>query len=193
MSEATRRASIIESLLFVSGEPISIRRLAHVLDWSTGEVRSALQLTANAMVHRGIRLQLDGDQVQLVTAPENAEFVRRFLGLQRSAQLSRPALETLSIVAYRQPVTRGEIEEIRGVAADRVLAGLVSRGLVEERGRRRTPGRPIQYGTTFAFLEAFGLSGLQDLPGTDADLPAQASFGILGLKEDAEAVQPALS
>ena len=105
--------------------------------------------------------------MQLVTAPEVAEDVRRFLGLSGSARLSTAALETLAIIAYRQPITRAEIEAIRGVNCDGVLRTLLAKGLIEEVGRAEGPGRPILYGTTMLFLQHFGLRSLADLPPLD--------------------------
>jgi segregation and condensation protein B len=100
----------------------------------------------------------------MVTAPDCASYVERFLGLQFSGKLSTAALETLAIVAYRQPITRAQVEEIRGVNCEGVLRNLVARGLVEELGRLDRAGRPILYGTTFEFLQYFGLSDLTELP-----------------------------
>jgi segregation and condensation protein B len=100
----------------------------------------------------------------MVTAPEATDHVRRFLGLELSGRLSPAALETLAIVAYRQPVTRAEIENIRGVNSDSVLRTLINRGLIEEQGRLEQVGRPIVYGTTFEFLQQFGLSSTDELP-----------------------------
>jgi segregation and condensation protein B len=109
-------------------------------------------------------LQRQGDGLQLVTHPRAAAVVQRFLGLETSARLSTAALETLAIVAYRQPVTRAHIEAIRGVNPDYALATLTARGLVEEVGRLNAVGRPALFGTTFEFLRAFGLRSLDDLP-----------------------------
>jgi segregation and condensation protein B len=100
----------------------------------------------------------------MVTAPEATDFVRRFLGLELTSKLSPAALETLAIVAYRQPATRAQIEAVRGVNSDSVLRTLVNRGLVEEVGRLDQAGRPIIYGTTFEFLQQFGLSSVEQLP-----------------------------
>jgi len=119
-----------------------------------------------------------------VTAPENADVVRRFLEVSRQPKLSRPSLETLAIVAYRQPVTRGEIESIRGVNVDRIMANLQARGWIEELGRRDVPGRPIEYGTTDGFLELFGLLTLDDLPPLESsgDLPREP-LRVLGMRQ----------
>ena len=120
-----------------------------------------------AYTGRGLCLQRIGNRVQLTTTPEAAPYVERFLGLEARTRLSRAALETLAIVVYRQPITRPEIESIRGVSSDSVLRTLLSVGLVEEIGRAPTVGRPILYGSTFEFLQHFGLSSLEELPPLD--------------------------
>jgi hypothetical protein len=109
-------------------------------------------------------LHRKGDKVQLTTHPECAPYIEKFLGLDLTSRLSKPALETLSIIAYQQPVTRAQIEQVRGVNCDGVLANLLNKGLIEEVGRLETAGRPIQYGVTFAFLQHFGLRSLDDMP-----------------------------
>jgi segregation and condensation protein B len=119
----------------------------------------------------GIRLQVHGGKAQLVTAPENAAVVQRFLGTAKPPALSRAALEALTVIAYRQPVTRSEIEAARGVNSDRAVQTLLARGLIEERGQRETLGRPMQYGTTFGFLEYFGLASLDELPPLSEEQP----------------------
>jgi segregation and condensation protein B len=111
-----------------------------------------------------LRLQRTGHRVHMVTAPEAAEIVGSFLGLEHSGKPSPAALETLAIIAYRQPITRAEIEAIRGVNSDSVLRTLINRGLIEEQGRLEQAGRPIIYATTFDFLQHFGLSSLEQLP-----------------------------
>ncbi|RPI57554.1 MAG: SMC-Scp complex subunit ScpB [Chloroflexi bacterium] len=154
----------IESLLFVAGEPVSSGRLATVLQVDGSRVEEALAELEGEYQGRGFRLQRKGERAQLVSAPEAAETVRVFLGLELSSKVSPAALETLAIVAYRQPVTRAEIESVRGVSSDSVLRTLVARGLVEEQGRLEQAGRPIIYGTTFEFLQQFGLTSLEQLP-----------------------------
>jgi segregation and condensation protein B len=130
----------------------------------------------------GIRVQIHDNSAQLVTAPENSDVVHRFLGTAKPAALSRSALETLTIVAYRQPVTRPEIEAVRGVNSDRAVQTLVARGLIEERGKRQTLGRPAEYGTTFSFLEYFGLGSLEDLPALPSTSPQEPDLIDLGLR-----------
>ena len=147
---------------------------------------------------RGWILQHHGEHVQLTTAPRFADYVRRFLGIERQSRLSSAALESLAIVAYRQPVTRSEIESVRGVDCTGVLATLMQRNLVEAVGRQDSPGNPILYGTTPEFLMHFGLGSLDELPplgdvnGQDAnlhlgDLVAQAHADIELSVESAEA------
>jgi len=158
----------IEALLFVADEPISVRQLAQVLEASQGEVEAALERIATHYRERGLRLQRQDGVVQFVTAPEAASCVQRFLGLDLSSKLSVAALETLALVAYRQPITRAQVEAVRGVSCDGVLRTLVSRGLITALGRLDQVGRPIIYGTTFDFLQHFGLSDLGELPPIEA-------------------------
>lgn len=165
----------VESLLFVADAPISVGRLAEALEATPGQVERALTDLEGLYTERGLRLQRAGNQVQLVTAPEAASSIERFLGLGARTRLSRAALETLAIIAYRQPITRPEIEIIRGVGSDSVLRTLLSNGLIEEVGRAPTVGRPILYGTTFEFLQHFGLRGLDELPPLDSvQVPEEA-------------------
>lgn len=173
-------ASAIESILLVAVEPVPVAGLASATGVSRSDVREALA-RVRARLTGGIRLQEHRGAYQLVTAPENVEAVRRFLGEVRPAPLSRAALETLAVVAYRQPVTRAEIDNTRAVDSDRALRTLLTRELVEEVGRRPGPGRPAEYGTTQRFLEYFGLPSLDDLPPLDvAPVPLEAS--ALGLR-----------
>jgi len=121
---------------------------------------------------RGIRLQRLGTQVQLVTAPENARYVAALLGLPMTAKLTSAALETLAVIGYRQPMTRSQIESVRGVNSDRALVSLIQYGLVAEIGRAQTVGRPALFATTAEFLQQFGLTSLEQLPGVFAGEPA---------------------
>ena len=159
--------ALLESLLFVAAEPARIANLASVLDVSEEEIEEALLLMAEEYSQRGVRLQRKRQRVQFVTAPEAADAVRRFLGLELTSKLSPAALETMAIVAYQQPITRAQIEAIRGVNSDSVLRTLINRGMVEEQGRLDQVGRPILFGTTFEFLQQFGLSSLEQLPPLD--------------------------
>lgn len=173
-------ASAIESILLVASEPVSRAELANATGAARVDVRGALAHLRERL-DGGIRLQEHGGKVQLVSAPENVEAVRRFLGAVRPAPLSRAALETLAIVAYRQPVTRAEIDATRAVDSDRALRTLLVRELVEEVGRRPGPGRPAEYGTTVHFLEHFGLASLDHLPPLDLE-PATLEGSALGLR-----------
>ena len=156
--------ALVESLLFVASEPSPIERLASVLQATPEQVEEALRTLDEQYTGRGLRLQRKRQRVQLVTNPDAADAVRQFLGLELTGKLSPAALETLAIVAYRQPVTRAQVEAVRGVNSDSVIRTLVNRGLIEEQGRLDQAGRPIIYGTTFDFLQQFGLSSLDQLP-----------------------------
>ncbi len=154
----------LEALLFVAPEPVSARQLAQALEMPVREVEQALSELAEDLRARGLRLQQHRGRWQLTTAPELAPLVERFLGLEATSRLSRAALETLAIIAYRQPISRPQVDAIRGVNSDGVIRSLLSKGLIEEVGRAEGPGRPILYGTTAAFLQAFGLASLDELP-----------------------------
>ncbi|MBN1890492.1 MAG: SMC-Scp complex subunit ScpB [Thermoflexales bacterium] len=192
--------ALIESLLFVADEPVSVARLAQATEASLDQVEAALAILAtqgmsnvpnaagNGSGERGLRLQRKGERVQLATHPSAAPAITRFLGLELSSKLSAAALETLAIVAYRQPCTRSQIEAVRGVNCDSVLKNLLSKGLVEEVGRLETVGHPILYGTTFEFLQHFGLSNLSELPPL---LPEEAEKIQEMARPRAEADQPA--
>ena len=162
--ETVQLKSLIESLLFVADRPVTVQELAASLEAEVKEVQDALLQLQTEYQERGIRLQYRGEQMQMVSAPEAGAAIERFLGLEISGRLSSAALETLSIVAYLQPVTRPQIEAIRGVQSDGVLRSLVRRGLLEQVGRAETVGRPILFGTTLEFLQQFGLQSLSDLP-----------------------------
>lgn len=155
----------LEALLFVASNPVTPAQLAAVLNITTAEVDQELQrMQESYQEGRGLALQWHGGRVQMTTAPELAGVVENFLGLEATSRLSRAAMETLTIVAYRQPITRPGIDAIRGVSSDGVLKNLLSKGLVFEVGRTEGPGRPILYGTTEEFLQHFGLSSLTQLP-----------------------------
>ena len=176
---------MVESLLFVADEPVSVGRLAEALETTPGEVERALRELEAALSDRGLRLERMGSRVQMVTAPEAAPYVERLLGLKERRRLSPAALETLAIIAYQQPISRPQIEAIRGVNCDSVLRTLLAAGLIEEVGRAQTVGRPILYGTTFAFLQHFGLRSLEDLPALEKleDHEVPPGRGTSGLRE----------
>lgn len=163
-SRVAALASLVEAVLFVAGRPVEVGELSRVLGVPPDAVEDAVALLAGAGEGRGITLQRHAGALQLVSHPDSASVVQRFLGQEMSARLTPAALETLAIVAYRQPVTRAQVEEIRGVNPDHALTNLLTRGLVEEVGRLTAVGRPALFGTTFEFLRAFGLRSLDDLP-----------------------------
>ena len=156
--------SLLESLLFVADEPVAVSQLAKALEVEMESIKEALERLRAEYSQRGLRIQRKGERVQMVTAPEAASHIERFLGLRLSGKLSTAALETLAIIAYQQPITRAQIEAVRGVNCDGVLRTLTSKGLIEEIGRLEQAGRPIIYGTTFEFLQYFGLQDLAELP-----------------------------
>jgi segregation and condensation protein B len=162
--EIDEAKAVLESILFVADEPVSTTRLAETLQVDRAIVGKAAKLLSEEYKGRGLRVQVHDDKVQIVTAPEMAPYVERFLGLQYSGTLSAAALETLAIVAYRQPITRPDIEAIRGVDCQGVLKGLLARGLIDVVDRLETAGRPLVYATTFEFLQHFGLEDLEELP-----------------------------
>jgi segregation and condensation protein B len=155
---------IIESILLVAEKPISSKELSKCTEAMVSEVQDVLVELIKEYENRGIKIIRKGEYYSMVTDPENAEAVSRFLNEELRHDLSGAALETLSIITYKQPVTRLEIEEIRGVASDQILRNLLIRGLIQEVGRKDSPGRPILYGTTMEFLQYFGLEGEHQLP-----------------------------
>lgn len=159
---------LLESLLFVASGPVPTTRLATALEVTPARSEGLLRELETEYGRRGLRLQWSsGGAVQLTTAPEASAVVERFLGLETTTRLSQAALEVLAIVAYSQPVTRPQVDQLRGVNSDGALRSLLSKGLIEELGRLEKPGRPIIYGTTPDFLQSFGLSALTDMPSLD--------------------------
>jgi segregation and condensation protein B len=159
-----RLPAVIESILFVADEPVKLALLAKALRKPVSDVEAALAVLDERTADGGTRLQRIGDSVQLVTDPDAGPYVERFLGLESRQRLSSAALESLAIIAYKQPMTRAGVEQVRGVNSDGAIASLLSRGLVEEVGRAPGPGRPALLGTTVRFLEHFGLRRPEDLP-----------------------------
>jgi segregation and condensation protein B len=164
--------SNLEALLFVAERPLRRREIAALAGTDTATVDALLGDLEVSLRERGIRLLTDGDQVELATAPEAGVLVARYVGAD-AVRLSPASLETLAIVAYRQPVTRGAIERIRGVDSDYTVRSLLHRRLIVELGRSEAPGRPFLYGTGFDFLERFGLTSLEGLPPLDVDVAAR--------------------
>ena len=156
---------MVEALLFVSGEPLTLKALAKATEWDEEAVLEALgELQARFQgADSGLQVLEIAGGWQLGTRPDYATTIGKLLA-PHANRLTRPGLETVTIVAYRQPLTQAEIEAIRGVNCDGVLKTLAERELIEEVGRKQTPGRPILYGTTPAFLHYFGLASLEELP-----------------------------
>ncbi len=166
MMDTNELAHVIEAILFVAGEPVNVKDMQRALDVTEDETRQAIDaLDSDYSFHRrGITLKRFGEHIQLSTRAEYAPYVERLLQPIQKQSLSQSALETLAIVAYRQPVTKLEMEAVRGVKCDYSVQSLVNKGLIEEVGRKEALGRPILYGTTDKFLSHFGLHSLEDLP-----------------------------
>lgn len=162
----------LEALLFVAERPLSRREIATLAGTDRASVDARLGDLEVSLESRGIRLVIDGDRVELATAPEGGALVARYVGAD-VVRLSPASLETLAIVAYRQPVTKSAIERIRGVDSDYTIRTLLHRRLVVELGRSDTPGRPFLYGTGFEFLERFGLTSLEEMPVLEVDVAAR--------------------
>ena len=179
----------LEAVLFAAPGTMTVAQLAAALDAPSGEVERELEALASEYESqgRGIRLQQHNGRVQLTSAPEAAVDIERLLGLEVSSALSRAAVETLAIVMYQQPLTRPQIDAIRGVNSDGVLRSLLVKGLIHELGRAESPGRPILYGVTSEFLQYFGLSSLDELPPLDLDALKEAAQESA---QDAEAETP---
>ncbi|HML31613.1 SMC-Scp complex subunit ScpB [Sporomusa sphaeroides] len=162
----------IEALLFASGQPLPAAKIAQILDIHVDHVHALIVEMTGIMVseQRGLTIVEVAGGYQLCTKPSLVDIVSKLAELQDS-KLSAAALETLAIVAFKQPVTKQEIESIRGVKADRVIATLLDRTLIKEVGRKEAVGRPILYGTTNEFLQCFGLNSLDDLPAIASLLP----------------------
>lgn len=171
--EPRRMRSIVESILVVSGEPVSLEDLKQTLgrNWniSIQDIKNLLGELHRDYTQegRGYQIKEIAGKFQLYTDPSNAEWVKHYLSLKNAHRLSKPALETLAIIAYRQPVTKLEIEGIRGVNVDGVLKKLTGMGLVRTKGRKEIPGHPYCYITTEKFLDYFGLKNLAELPKRD--------------------------
>lgn len=181
--EINELKAIIEGILFVSGdEGVTVKQLTNILDLSEESVVHLLDELTYDYEHpgRGIRLLKSKDFYHLTTKPEHSIYFKKMLESPQSTRLSQAALEVLAIIAYKQPITRIEIEEIRGVSSHRPLQTLIARSLVEEVGRKDTVGRPILFGTTKDFLTYFGLTSLDELP------PLKEDFQLEQLQEDAD-------
>jgi segregation and condensation protein B len=158
--------SLIESLLFVSGEPLEVKQIASIIECSIGFTEELLKemIENYNLASRGIKIINSGSSYSLVTKTENSSYIEKLLGINTRQALSQAAIETLAIIAYKQPATRIDIDEIRGVKSDKAISTLVEKGLIKENGRLDVPGRPILYGTTEEFLKYFGLQNTNEIP-----------------------------
>ena len=164
--ETNNIAHIIEAILFVAGEPVAIGDLAAALELSEMETMHAVEEMQKQYDadRRGVVLKRYGDHVRMETRPEYAPYVERLLQPVQKQSLSQTVLETLAVIAYRQPATKGEVEQVRGVKCDYSVQALLAKGLIQAAGRNEALGRPILYVTTDKFLEHFGLSDIRELP-----------------------------
>lgn len=181
----------VEALLFVASEPLSIKQLAKLTHAQETEIAATLQRVAEEYAERGIVLREVAGGYRFATSPLAREIVEAYL-LPPKTTLSTPALEALAIVAHLQPVTKSEIEAIRGVSSDSVVNTLVDRGFIAEAGRKDVVGRPMQYQTTPFFLESFGLRSLDDLPQLELEPGQPLELNLLTLppQKNAEDVVP---
>ena len=155
----------IEAILFAAGEPVSIDQIAEATGQTEVQVQGALdELKKVLSGTRGLRLSHDGRTYTLITNPDYTDDVQKYLGSQVKAELTKPALETLAVIAYRQPITKNEIDEIRGVTSDQSVKNLLLRGLIVEQGKKNEAGHPVLYATSHKFLQHFGLSSPTELP-----------------------------
>ena len=186
--EMNELCSAAEAILFASGEPVHIDRICLALELDRRSAEQVLGQLGDyyAFERRGIRLIRMEDTWQLCSAPDYADQVRRAFEIRKTAKLSQPALEVLTIIAYYQPTTRAYVDQLRGVDSAYTVGLLLDRKLIEECGRLQVPGRPRLYRTTKKFLRAFHLSSLEDLP----ELPGMEAEGQLRLGEDGELVPP---
>jgi segregation and condensation protein B len=186
---ASASVAEIEALLFVAERPLTRAELRTLTGLGRDEVDARLGDLEMQLRDRGIRLVSSGEQVMLGTSPESGRLIARYLGADE-VRLSPAALETLAIVAYRQPVTRGTIERIRGVDSGHVVRGLLHRRLILEQGRADSPGRPILYVTSMEFMERFGLTSLDDLPPIEAEIAGRLAEAAAAETPGAEGVEP---
>lgn len=155
---------ILEAILFVAGEPVAVADLAQALEVSEMEIMHAVEALERECERRGVTVHRYGDHLRMETRPEYAPYVEHLLQPVQRQTLSQTAMETLAVIAYRQPVTKGEVEQVRGVKCDYSVQSLLHKGLIREAGRKEALGRPILYATTDRFLEHFGISDIRELP-----------------------------
>lgn len=186
--------AVIEAILFVAGDPVNVAELAHHMNLTMNEMDDVLSQLARSFIetNRGVRLNRNGGEAYLSIDPVRAQAVEKFLQPMKKQALSQAVMETLSVIAYRQPATRAEIEAVRGVKCDYSVQMLLKRGLIEEAGQRDTLGRPTEYRTTDKFLMHFGIESIDQLPDINAikpdvpELPASSGHmaGVKGPFEE---------
>lgn len=164
MNQKAKLKNIIEAILFVAEKPINVKELAKISNYLSFDVQKVLLELISDYKKRGLRIIRKGDYFQLITAPEIAKYIARYLNQELKKELGEAALETLAIITYKQPITRMEIEKIRGVNCEAILRTLQIKGLISEVDRKDAPGKPILYGTTFEFLQYLGVESLDELP-----------------------------
>ena len=178
----------VEGILFASGEPVHIERICIALELDRPTAEQVLQRLGDyySYERRGIRMLRMDDSYQLCSSPDHADTIRKAFEIRKTAKLSQPALEVLTIIAYYQPTTRAYVDQVRGVDSSYTMSLLLERGMIEECGRLQVPGRPHLYRTTKKFLRDFHLSSLDDLP----EMPGVETDGQLRLTEDGSILDP---
>ncbi len=179
--------SAVEALLFTCDKPLTIEQIKKTLDLDTNLISSTIEALKSEyeQSNRGIRVYEVAGGFQMIAAPDFTPFIKKLYKGSATDKLSRPALETLAIIAYKQPVTRLEIESLRKVNIDGMMSGLLEKNLIRIAGRKKAPGRPKVYGTTRQFLEHFGLRSLDELPKIkDFPQPQYNQAGASGEKKD---------
>lgn len=164
--EPNKNKSIFETIVFASGEPIEIEKIAQTMNITTDEVEKIGQLLSEEYIkqNRGFKLIKLDNKFQMCSSPEYFEYVKEIMEIRRNSPLSQAAFEVLAVIAYNQPVTKSVVEQVRGVDCTGVISSLSEKGLIEEKGRLDLPGRPLVYGTTDNFLRSFSLDSLAKLP-----------------------------
>lgn len=187
--EIAKIESAVEAVLFATGDPIELSRLSEILEVDEESLEKIITKLRDDydFDQRGLRIVKLDNSYQMCSAPAHADYVRRALETKRAPRLSPPLLEVLSVIAYRQPVTRAYVEQVRGVDCSYSITSLVEKGLIKESGRLDVPGKPILYRTTKDFLRVFGLETLNDLP----ELPefADTEDGQVTFSEISEAAE----
>ncbi len=177
MVEETRRKAALEAILFVAGDVVTLASLNKATDIPEAEIKRAMsELTAEYRDRNsGIIIAEIAGGYQMVSSPDAAVWIKRFKNVHQSGKLSQPAIETLAIVAYKQPITKIEVDQLRGVNSDGAMKSLLDKRLIKIVGKKETPGRPFLYGTTMEFLQYFGLKSLAELPPINSFLKEEAA------------------